>query len=201
MHGMRLLCEQLTCQSRCNCMYSAVHTIANRRITMSRGKSVLVYSGEGAGSRSVQSALESLRSSLSATIEASKICDYPVIALSFSLALIWPSCNSKCPVMAARLVKWARRSSSAGSAGRTTASCWSCQEEQTCPIAAAWMGWEPSRYEVRFTCMHHAWLEVITPGSKAGFLAGYVEGGGAYLGLCAGAYYASAYVEFDLGTR
>jgi hypothetical protein len=32
-------------------------------------------------------------------------------------------------------------------------------------------------------------------------LAGYVERGGAYLGLCAGAYYACARVEFEPGTR
>lgn len=31
--------------------------------------------------------------------------------------------------------------------------------------------------------------------------AEYVEGGGAYLGLCAGAYYASARVEFEPGSR
>ena len=31
--------------------------------------------------------------------------------------------------------------------------------------------------------------------------AAYVEDGGSYLGLCAGAYYACSYVEFDLGTR
>ena len=31
--------------------------------------------------------------------------------------------------------------------------------------------------------------------------AGFVVEGGSYLGLCAGAYYASSYVEFDLGTR
>jgi glutamine amidotransferase-like uncharacterized protein len=31
--------------------------------------------------------------------------------------------------------------------------------------------------------------------------AAFVEGGGAYLGLCAGAYYACSYVEFDLGSR
>ena len=29
----------------------------------------------------------------------------------------------------------------------------------------------------------------------------YVRGGGAYLGLCAGAYYASATVDFEAGTR
>lgn len=34
-----------------------------------------------------------------------------------------------------------------------------------------------------------------------GRLPGYVEGGGAYLGLCAGAYYACRRVEFELGTR
>lgn len=32
--------------------------------------------------------------------------------------------------------------------------------------------------------------------------AGFVrDDGGAYLGLCAGAYYASAQVEFEVGTR
>lgn len=31
--------------------------------------------------------------------------------------------------------------------------------------------------------------------------SGYVEGGGAYIGLCAGAYYASSYVEFAIGTK
>ena len=31
--------------------------------------------------------------------------------------------------------------------------------------------------------------------------AGYVEGGGAYLGLCAGAYFACESVEFALGTK
>ena len=31
--------------------------------------------------------------------------------------------------------------------------------------------------------------------------AEYVEGGGAYLGLCAGAYYACARVEFEPGSR
>lgn len=31
--------------------------------------------------------------------------------------------------------------------------------------------------------------------------ADYVEGGGAYLGLCAGAYYACARVEFEPGSR
>lgn len=34
-----------------------------------------------------------------------------------------------------------------------------------------------------------------------GRLSGYVEGGGAYLGLCAGAYYACRRVEFEVGTR
>ncbi len=32
-------------------------------------------------------------------------------------------------------------------------------------------------------------------------LPGFVEAGGAYLGLCAGAYYACSFVEFALGTR
>ena len=32
-------------------------------------------------------------------------------------------------------------------------------------------------------------------------LPGYVEGGGAYLGLCAGAYYACRRIEFEVGTR
>ena len=31
--------------------------------------------------------------------------------------------------------------------------------------------------------------------------SGYVEGGGAYLGLCAGAYFACDIVEFALGTK
>lgn len=31
--------------------------------------------------------------------------------------------------------------------------------------------------------------------------AGFVERGGSYLGLCAGAYYACSFVEFELGTR
>ena len=31
--------------------------------------------------------------------------------------------------------------------------------------------------------------------------ADFVEAGGAYLGLCAGAYYACARIEFELGTR
>ena len=37
--------------------------------------------------------------------------------------------------------------------------------------------------------------------AEHGRMPGYVEGGGAYLGLCAGAYYACRRVEFELGTR
>lgn len=40
------------------------------------------------------------------------------------------------------------------------------------------------------------------PPAPARYLtAGFVEGGGAYLGLCAGAYYACGSVEFEPGSR
>ena len=33
------------------------------------------------------------------------------------------------------------------------------------------------------------------------WVVGFVEAGGAYLGLCAGSYYACAEIEFELGTK
>ena len=36
---------------------------------------------------------------------------------------------------------------------------------------------------------------------KSAVIAAFVENGGAYIGLCAGAYYASSFVEFGIGTK
>ena len=49
-----------------------------------------------------------------------------------------------------------------------------------------------------FTCTLTTDMQPLTLCSTC---AAYVEDGGSYLGLCAGAYYACSYVEFDLGTR
>ncbi|KAK9825704.1 hypothetical protein WJX81_008129 [Elliptochloris bilobata] len=38
-------------------------------------------------------------------------------------------------------------------------------------------------------------------GAGNALIRGYVERGGSYLGLCAGAYYACRRVEFEIGTR
>lgn len=47
------------------------------------------------------------------------------------------------------------------------------------------------RWQVSSCHLDHKWLTVFT---------GYVQSGGSYLGLCAGAYYASSQVEFEPGS-
>ncbi len=62
----------------------------------------------------------------------------------------------------------------------------------------AWMGVALSSCALRFPLTLLSPFPLFPPACAA---ADYVEGGGAYLGLCAGAYYACARVEFEPGSR
>lgn len=111
---------------------------------------VLVYNGEGAGARSVQSALQTLRSTL--RLHAPDRPSLKVATLSTADLLAGG---------------WRRR----------------------CLLLVM-----PGGADLPY-CRH-------LNGAGNQLINGYVrEDGGAYLGLCAGAYYASARVEFEPGSR
>ncbi|KAK9916190.1 hypothetical protein WJX75_009851 [Coccomyxa subellipsoidea] len=108
-----------------------------------RIRTVLVYDGEGAGSRSVVSAVESLRNSLSPQVQVQQLGPEKLLSGTWQdgcLMLVMPG-GADLPY---------------------------CRQLN---------------------------------GHGNSLIRGFVEAGGAYLGLCAGAYYACSYVYFALGTK
>ncbi|CAL5218350.1 g11 [Coccomyxa viridis] len=105
--------------------------------------SIRVYNGDGAGSRSVLSAVETIQRAVVSEVKVSQIGPEELLAGSWQhtcLALVMPG-GADLP--------YCRRLNGTGNR----------------------------------------------------LIRGYVEEGGAYIGLCAGAYYASSYIEFDIGTK
>ncbi len=59
------------------------------------------------------------------------------------------------------------------------------------------------RHNKGLLAVYRTWyrMYVVTYSMRTHKTTGFVEQGGSYLGLCAGAYYACTAIEFEAGTR
>ena len=168
---------------------------------------VLVYSGEGAGARSVASAVQSLRTELLPQTLVREVSTLELLGgkwLQSCATLVMPGRSSIQIACAGNGFRTLHQSVSRAG-GADSPYCRDLNGKGNTLISG-----RPTLYSCTFRCYsRHSLAEVHADISSAcqimnrlaSCFADYVRGGGSYLGLCAGAYYACAHITFEPGSR